>query len=121
MKIKEPDYIAIGERIKTIRMRQGISQEQLAELANLSKTHMSHVETGKTKGSTPAFIAIANALKVTLNDLLCDSLEQETAAYHKEIAALTEDCTPLEIRLIADAVRGTKESVRKHGLSDYKD
>ena len=119
IEIKEPDYVAIGERIKAFRMRQGMSQEQLAERCGLSKTHMSHMETGGTKSSTPAFIAVANALYVTLDDLLCDSLEAATVPYHKEIAALTEDCTPLEIRIIADAVRGTKEIIRRYG-SNYR-
>lgn len=112
--------MAIGERIKTFRLRQGLSQEQLAERCNLSKTHMSHMETGGTKSSTPAFIAVANALHITLDDLVCDSLEAATVPYHKEIAALTEDCTPLEIRVIADTVRFIKENMRRRGLSDYQ-
>lgn len=102
-------------------MRQGLSQEQLAERSGLSKTHMSHMETGGTKSSTPAFIAVANALHVGLDDLLCDSLEAAAVPYHKEIAALTEDCTPLEIRIIADAVRGTKEIIRRYRLSDDRE
>ena len=78
------------------------------------------METGGTKSSTPAFIAVANALHVGLDDLLCDSLEHEAAAYHKEIAALTEDCTPLEIRVLADMIRATKEIMRNRGLTREK-
>lgn len=81
---------------------------------------MSHIETGGTKSSTPAFIAVANALRVGLDDLLCDSLDHETTAYHKEIAALTEDCTPLEIRVLADMIRATKEIMRNRGLAKEK-
>ena len=118
IEMKEPDYVAVGKRIKAFRSREGISQEQLAERSGLSKTHMSHMETGSTKSSTPAFIAVANALHVTLDDLMCDSLVSATVSYHKEIAALTEDCTPLEIRIIADTIRGTKEILRRYGLSN---
>lgn len=96
-----------------------MSQEQLAECAGLSKTHMSHMETGGTKSSTPSFIAVANALQVTLDDLLCDSLEVATVPYHKEIAALTEDCTPLEIRVLADMIRATKDIMRSRGLTSH--
>lgn len=81
---------------------------------------MSHMETGGTKSSTPAFIAVANALRVTLDDLLCDSLEAATVSYHKEIAALTEDCSPLEIRVLADMIRATKEIMRNRGLTKEK-
>lgn len=62
MKKMEPDYKAIGERVKTLRQRKGLSQEALAEACGLSKTHMSHIETGNTKGSLPTFILIANAI-----------------------------------------------------------
>lgn len=120
MELKEPDYKAMGERIKTLRQRRGISQEQLAERCGLSKTHMSHIETGNTKGSMPSFMVIANVLQVGLDDLACDSLEHETPAYHKEIAELTADCTPLEIRVIADTVRAAKGIMRNRGLTSDK-
>lgn len=81
---------------------------------------MSHIETGGTKSSTPAFIAVANALHVTLDDLLCDSLETATVPYHNEIAVLTEDCSPLEIRVLADMIRATKEIMRNRGLTSEK-
>lgn len=116
--MREPDYESIGNRIKNIRNRQGISQEQLAEMCGLSKTHMSHLETGSTKGSLPAFLTVANALHVTLNDLLCDSIEVETASYHREIAALTADCSPLEIRVLADMICATKKILRSRKLTD---
>lgn len=116
--MQEPNYVSIGNRIKNIRIRQGISQEQLAEMCGLSKTHMSHLETGSTKGSMPAFLTVANALHVTLNDLLCDSIDVETASYHREIAALTADCSPLEIRVLADMICAAKEILRNHKLTD---
>lgn len=43
------DYYAIGQRVRKFRKSQNLSQEQLAELVNISTTHMSHIETGNTK------------------------------------------------------------------------
>ena len=43
------DYYAIGQRIRKFRKAQNLSQEALAEQANISTTHMSHIETGNTK------------------------------------------------------------------------
>ena len=40
MKKMEPDYKAIGERVKTLRQRKGLSQEAVAEACGLSKTHL---------------------------------------------------------------------------------
>ena len=43
------DYFEIGARIRARRKALGMSQEQLAEMVNISTTHMSHIETGNTK------------------------------------------------------------------------
>ena len=39
----EPDYKAIGNRIKQARKRQKITQEKLAEMTDLSTSHMSNI------------------------------------------------------------------------------
>ena len=59
------NYSDIGMRIKAERLRQNMSQERLAEIAELSITHTSHIETGNTKVSLPALVKIANAMGTT--------------------------------------------------------
>lgn len=68
------DYKRLGERIAQTRKSQKLSQEKLAELADITATNLSHIERGKIKTSIETLVAIANALNVTSNDLLCDSL-----------------------------------------------
>ena len=41
------DYISLGSRIKEARKKQGLTQEQLAERADLSTTHISNIENAK--------------------------------------------------------------------------
>lgn len=54
----EIDYKAIGQRIKIARIKKGITQESVANIINMTPSHMSNVETGKTKVSLPpCFIA----------------------------------------------------------------
>ena len=55
----EPDYKAIGNRIKQARKRQKITQKKLAEMTDLSTSHMSHIESGKTKVSLPSLIPVS--------------------------------------------------------------
>ena len=69
----EIDYKAIGQRIKIARIKKGITQESVANIINMTPSHMSNVETGKTKVSLPTLIAIANALSVSVDTLLCDN------------------------------------------------
>ncbi len=66
------DYYAIGQRIRKFRKAQNLSQEALAEQANISTTHISHIETGNTKLSLQVFADLAAALHVSADDLLFD-------------------------------------------------
>ena len=66
------DYEKIGMRVCFFRRRMGLSQEQLAELVDISVPHMSHIETGNTKLSLPVFVALADALGVRTDELLHD-------------------------------------------------
>ncbi len=66
------DLIAVGKRIKMIRMRRGMTQEELAEKVDLSVTHMSVVERGKKGLKLETLVNIANALDVSPNELLQD-------------------------------------------------
>lgn len=43
------DYILLGQRIRTARLPAGISQEQLAEMADLTNQHIFHTEAASTK------------------------------------------------------------------------
>ena len=75
---KKIDYHGIGQRIRRYRRALDYSQETLAELVNISTTHLSHIETAATKLSLPVFITIAEALGVKTDDLLHDELENQT-------------------------------------------
>ena len=86
------DYKAIGKRIRNARIKAGMTQEKLAERADISVTHMSNIETGSTKLSLPAIIAISNALSVTVDELLCDNVTHSKDIFTQEIQALVSDC-----------------------------
>lgn len=107
------DYYKIGQRIRKIRKAHGLSQEELAEIVNISTTHMSHIETGNTKLSLPVFVDIAAALAVRTDDLL-DSNTITTSAVIEEISAVLDRCNTQEAKIIADIVKATKLSMDKH-------
>lgn len=43
------NYRRIGEKIKQLRLAQGLSQEELAEYCGLSTSYISYIETGKRR------------------------------------------------------------------------
>ena len=109
----ELDYKAIGKRIKIARIKADLTQERLAERINISPTHLSNIETGTTRVSLSTMISIANALSVTSDDLLCDSIVKAKAQFEKDIALLLEDCDEYEIRIVKDMIASLKESLRR--------
>jgi len=109
----ELDYKAIGKRIKIARIKADLTQERLAELIELSPTHLSNIETGTTRVSLNTIITIANVLSVTSDDLLCDNIVMAKAQFEKDIAVLLEDCDEYEIRIIKDMVASLKDTLRR--------
>lgn len=109
----EINYQDIGKRIRLARINKNYTQDMLAELVNLSTPHMSHIESGKTKLSLPTLVRIANALSCTVDQLLCDNLENAKVLFENEILLETKDCTEEEIKIIADMVKSLKKSLRK--------
>ena len=108
------DYAAIGQRIKRMRKARSLSQEKLAEFAEVSTVHMSHIETGKTKLSLPVIVKIADALDVRVDSLLYDEPRGSASIAVDEIAAVLATCDAAQRQIIADVVRATKQSLDSH-------
>jgi transcriptional regulator with XRE-family HTH domain len=58
-----------GRRVRELRHACGISQERLAELAELHRTYVSSLERGQRNVSLENIHALARALGVTVGDL----------------------------------------------------
>ena len=56
--------------IKFARMKKGISQEELAELIDVSRTAISFIETAKQNPTILKVIDIAKVLDVDINELI---------------------------------------------------
>lgn len=60
----------LGGKIRALRKAQGISQERLAELAELHPTYISDIERGKVNASIGVYDSMAQALGVPLSELV---------------------------------------------------
>jgi len=61
---------ALANRIKELREQKGISQEELAHRAGLSRTGMGFLETGKRWPRLDTLMKVAQGLNVTVDELL---------------------------------------------------
>ena len=97
------DYFKIGERIRKTRRAHDISQEELAEMVDISVTHMSHIETANTKLRLSVIAAISSALNVSI-DYLVFGDERGDKPYYRQIEEVLCTCTPDNARIILGAV-----------------
>lgn len=58
-----------GRRIRDLRTRLGISQEELAFRAGFHRTYVGMIERGERNITLSNMMKLANALKIRLNDL----------------------------------------------------
>lgn len=70
-------YIVLTENIKYFRQKKKITQEQLAEMSDLSVSYIKQIESGHLyKNITFSTIAkISNALDIDISELLSDKLK----------------------------------------------
>ncbi len=111
------DIEALGRRIKAVRKRRGLSQNNLSELIDKSPTYLSYVESGTKCMSLDAFVDIVNALNTTADDLLKDSLENIAIVTVNGFSSVLADCDSYEQRVLIDLIISAKEILRSN--KDY--
>lgn len=84
----------LGDAIRTARMRRGISQEYLAELLDVTPTHIRHMESGHRRPSVELLFQLAKLLDISLDALVFEN-RPEIPAIH------TDGLNPEEIGAVA--------------------
>lgn len=107
------NYVAIGERIRKIRCGRGLTQADLAELSGIEPSNISHIERAATKLSLQTFVAIANALGATLDEIGYGNVKNDVDISSKAVNEVIEDCTPEEIRALVKILAASKMAMRE--------
>jgi XRE family transcriptional regulator, aerobic/anaerobic benzoate catabolism transcriptional regulator len=72
-------YLAkLGEEVRKLRQRRGITLKRLAQLSGLSDRFLIEVEKGKANPSITSLVKLADALQTTLIDLLSSDSQTNT-------------------------------------------
>lgn len=102
------DYEALGKRISNARKQIGITQEILGEKLNVTRKHISVIEAAVNRPSLDILVDIANALNVSADDLLVDSLSHSASTADSEIHRLLLDCNAIEQDILTRMVKEMK-------------
>ena len=81
-------YIEIGKRIRRMRKKQKLTQEQLAEMVDISLSFMGHIERGTRVLSVDTLCRIARALHCSADELLGMDVSKDSGIIGDELAEI---------------------------------
>ena len=102
---------ALGERIYEARKRRKLTQSDLAEMAGISNTYLSHIENGSKNMSMDTFIDIVNALGVTADELLIDNIRADNMLLGDKVSEVLKGCSAYEKRVMLDILTAVKKAL----------
>ena len=82
------DYVYLGKRIRDRRKALKYSQEKLSEIADITTSYMGQIERAERIPSLETLVNISNALGVTVDFLLTDSIKIYDDVYVKQFSEL---------------------------------
>ena len=84
----------IGNKFQEYRLKNNLTQNQVAEITGLEPRHISQIERGLSKGSIDTFLKLCNAYKITpdiiLYDLLDEDLKKDVSIYAENFKKLNQ-------------------------------
>lgn len=111
------DRTLLGKRIREERIRSNLTQEQLAELMDVSTTYIGFVERGKRSITLEKLIDLASCLHISIDELLHDIVPATQTADDLQMKALWNHATPDEQSLILSLVKSVLSHTRKNDFT----
>ncbi|MDR1489891.1 MAG: helix-turn-helix domain-containing protein [Desulfovibrio sp.] len=94
------DQKLLGNRIKSLRIQKGLSQEKLGELAGLNGKYFGEVERGNSNISITNLSKLADVLEVPFLSLLTLEHEQDRSELVKELHKMIDAAGDTQLKTI---------------------
>ena len=88
--LTKPVLVKIGERIRNLRLASDLTQEELAERADLAKSFISQLERDQVSISLDNLIEILRVLNITVSDFFRETAVEKVVYGTQERTALEE-------------------------------
>ena len=95
---------ALGERVRAVRGRRGMTRKALSRAAGVSERHLANLESGQGNASAVLLRQLANALQCTIAELVGE--ETATSPEGLRIRGLLRGRDEASLRRAADALAG---------------
>ena len=110
------DYASIGLRVKHARNKKNMTQEQLADVLNISRTQIGYLETGGRGISLELLVSVSNALNAPISELLADNLTSSEVTTDTDLHYILLDCTQQEEKIITKVAQALKAILLENGI-----
>ena len=88
------NYKLIGKKLKAEREKKGYTQEDLAEIIDVSVPYLSRIENGKTNISLKRLDQLCGIFEVSFASILDDSSYSSKLYLNDELGNKLKDCSP---------------------------
>lgn len=83
--MKDLNFELIGQRIREVRISKGLTQEYLANTANVNTSHISNIENNRVKISLSTLVHVCNAMNITVDYILSNEYNDAGSALDQAI------------------------------------
>lgn len=105
---KNPFLVELGERVRALRARRGMTRKALAAAADVSERHLANLEYGVGNASILILLQVAQALQCPLAELIGDVTTRSPEwLLIRELLAHRDDATLRRVRVSIGEMLGT--------------
>ncbi len=105
---KNPFLVALGDRVRALRSRRGMTRKAVSLAAGVSERHLANLEYGEGNASILVLLQVAGALHCTLAELLGDvTTSSPEWLMIRELLERQDDAALRRVRLAVGELLGT--------------
>ena len=105
---KNPFLVALGERVRGLRSRRGMTRKALSQAAEVSERHLANLEYGEGNASILVLLQVAGALQCSLAELIGDvSTSSPEWLFIRELLQGRDESDLRRVRLAIGELLGT--------------
>ena len=105
---KNPFLAALGDRVRALRARRGMTRKALASIADVSERHLANLEYGVGNASILVLLQVAGALQCSLGELIGDvTTSSPEWLLIRELLEQRDDATLQRVRIAIGEMLGT--------------
>ncbi|MEO6292418.1 MAG: helix-turn-helix domain-containing protein, partial [Burkholderiaceae bacterium] len=105
---RDPFLTALGERVRALRSRRGLTRKAVANMADVSERHLANLEYGTGNASILVLLQVAGALQCSLAELIGDvTTSSPEWLMLRELLENRDDATLHRVRVAVGELLGT--------------